>query len=114
MRESAGVRRSTSHDTQTHREVHGQPQSNPHPSSPSSKAASSIRYFEFIGGGSRKFWEISLTGNSFTVRFGRIGTAGQSQTKSFADDAKAKREADSLIAEKLKKGYQEARAAGPS
>ena len=41
------------------------------------------------------------------VRFGRIGTAGQSQTKSFANDAKAQHEADKLIAEKLKKGYVE-------
>jgi predicted DNA-binding WGR domain protein len=66
-----------------------------------------VRHFEFIGGSSRKFWEISFTGNSFTVRFGRIGTAGQSQTKTFADDTKAQREAENLIAEKLKKGYKE-------
>ena len=57
----------------------------------------------------RKFWEISLSGNSFTVRFGRIGTAGQSQTKTFADEARAKREAENLVAEKLKKGYVEQR-----
>jgi len=68
---------------------------------------SSVRRFEFIGGSSRKFWEISVTGNSFTVRFGRIGTAGQSQTKTFADEAKAQREAESLIGEKVKKGYME-------
>ena len=43
------------------------------------------------------------------MRFGRIGTAGQSQTKTFADEAKAKREAENLIAEKLKKGYVEQR-----
>ena len=65
------------------------------------------RRFEFVGGSSQKFWEISLSGNSFTVRFGRIGTAGQSQTKSFADEVKAKGEAESLIAEKVKKGYTE-------
>lgn len=68
-------------------------------------ATGSARRFEFVGGSSRKFWEISVSGNSFTVRFGRIGTAGQSQTKSFADDDKAKREAEKLIAEKVKKGY---------
>jgi predicted DNA-binding WGR domain protein len=67
----------------------------------------SVRYFEFIGGGSRKFWEISVGGKSFTVRFGRIGTAGQLQTKTFADEAKAKHEAEKLIAEKVKKGYVE-------
>jgi predicted DNA-binding WGR domain protein len=60
-----------------------------------------------VGGSSQKFWEISVTGNSFTVRFGRIGTAGQSQTKSFVDEAKAKREGENLIAEKVKKGYME-------
>jgi predicted DNA-binding WGR domain protein len=67
----------------------------------------SARRFEFTSGSSNKFWEISPSGNSFTVRFGRLGTAGQSQTKSFADEAKAKHEADHLVAEKLKKGYQE-------
>jgi predicted DNA-binding WGR domain protein len=69
--------------------------------------AGSSRRFEFIGGGSQKFWEISIAGKSFAVRFGRIGTAGQSQTKSFADEEKAKREAEKLIAEKVKKGYVE-------
>jgi predicted DNA-binding WGR domain protein len=41
------------------------------------------------------------------VRFGRLGTAGQSQTKSFDDDASARLEAETLIAQKLKKGYVE-------
>jgi predicted DNA-binding WGR domain protein len=68
---------------------------------------SSVRRFEFTSGSSNKFWEISLSGNSFTVRFGRLGTAGQSQMKSFSDEQKAKHEADHLVAEKLKKGYQE-------
>ena len=76
------------------------------PPTPAKKTAST-RYFEFIGGSSRKFWEITVSGNSFTVRFGRIGTAGQSQTKSFSDPAAAEHEANALIAEKLKKGYQE-------
>jgi predicted DNA-binding WGR domain protein len=67
----------------------------------------STRRFEFVSGPSRKFWEISTSGNSFTVRFGRLGTSGQSQTKSFKDDAGARREAESLIAQKLKKGYVE-------
>ena len=71
------------------------------------RAATSVRRFEFVSGSSQKFWEISVTGNSFTVRFGRIGTAGQSQTKSFADEGKAKREMEGLIAEKVKKGYLE-------
>jgi predicted DNA-binding WGR domain protein len=79
----------------------------PEPAPAAAGAGGPARRFEFIGGASRKFWEISVAGNSFTVRFGRLGTAGQSQTKSFADEAKAKREAETLIAEKLKKGYAE-------
>ncbi len=79
----------------------------PRPAPPS--LPGSVRHFEFIGGSSRKFWEISLSGNSFTVRFGRIGTAGQSQTKTFGDEAKAKREGENLIGEKVKKGYVEKR-----
>jgi predicted DNA-binding WGR domain protein len=41
------------------------------------------------------------------VRFGRIGTAGQAQTKSFGDINVAHREAEKLIAAKVRKGYQE-------
>jgi len=79
----------------------------PPPLTPVVSTPGLVRHFEFVGGSSRKFWEISLAGNSFTVRFGRIGTPGQSQTKTFADEARAKREADGLIAEKVKKGYVE-------
>ena len=51
------------------------------------------RRFEFIGGTSAKFWEVGVTGASVTVRYGRLGTQGQSQIKSLADAA-ARREAD--------------------
>jgi predicted DNA-binding WGR domain protein len=79
----------------------------PPPSPVAKAAAGTVRHFEFVAGSLRKFWEISQSGNSFTVRFGRIGTAGQSQTKTFADEARAKRETEALIGEKLKKGYVE-------
>jgi predicted DNA-binding WGR domain protein len=65
------------------------------------------RRFEFIEGNSSKFWEVTLSDTSFTVRFGRIGALGQSQSKSFADPTQARREAEKLIAEKMKKGYVE-------
>ena len=84
-----------------------QKQSEPPPVPGPSSAEGPIRHFEFISGASRKFWEISLSENTFTVRFGRIGTLGQCQTKRFADEAQAKREADKLIEEKTKKGYVE-------
>jgi predicted DNA-binding WGR domain protein len=73
---------------------------------PASTGASTRR-FEFVSGASCKFWEISTSNNSFTVRFGRLGTTGQSQTKSFANDASARREVESLITQKLNKGYIE-------
>ena len=59
-------------------------------------------------GKSNKFWEIEVDGKSFTVRYGRIGTNGQTQTKTFPDEARTTREAQKLIAEKVKKGYTEA------
>jgi len=65
------------------------------------------RYFEFIGGGSSKFWRATVAGNQFTVHYGRIGTNGQTLTKTFATEADAQREANKLIAEKLRKGYVE-------
>jgi predicted DNA-binding WGR domain protein len=69
--------------------------------------STSARRFEFVGGSSRKFWEVSQAGASISVRFGRIGTAGQEQSKTFADESGAAREIERLIAEKVKKGYVE-------
>jgi predicted DNA-binding WGR domain protein len=65
------------------------------------------RYFEFTAGTSQKFWEISVDGPEHTVRFGRIGAAGQSKTKTFSDAAAAARDAARLVKEKLAKGYVE-------
>lgn len=59
----------------------------------------------FITGNS--FWYIELRGNSFSITFGRIGAAGQTQHKEFDDEATARQEHDRAIAEKLKKGYRE-------
>src|SRR4051812_36575731 len=61
--------------------------------------------YEFSEGRSNKFWQIELSGASFTTTFGRIGAAGQSSTKTFESAAKAKLEYDKLVAEKVKKGY---------
>lgn len=61
--------------------------------------------YEFKDGKSNKFWEIELEDESFTTKWGRIGTAGQETTKDFDSRADAKREYDKLIAEKVKKGY---------
>lgn len=54
---------------------------------------------------SSKFWKIDQEGPSHTVTYGRIGSAGQSATKSFPSEEAAKKDAEKLIREKLGKGY---------
>jgi predicted DNA-binding WGR domain protein len=70
-----------------------------------------VRRFELVEGGSSKFWEISVEGASYTVRFGRIGTGGQTQTRTLGGEAEARAAAEKLVAEKTKKGYLEVGAA---
>jgi predicted DNA-binding WGR domain protein len=65
------------------------------------------RHFEFVEGTSSKFWEIERAGRDITTRWGRIGTAGQSKTKTFADDAAAMKEYEKLLVEKTRAGYVE-------
>jgi len=62
--------------------------------------------YELKDGSSNKFWDITLSGESFTTRWGRIGTDGQEKTWSFDDAATARKEYDKLVREKVKKGYQ--------
>jgi predicted DNA-binding WGR domain protein len=61
--------------------------------------------YEFSEGSSNKFWEINLSGKSFTTTYGKIGTDGQTTIKTWKDNAEAKKEYDKLVAEKTKKGY---------
>ena len=65
------------------------------------------RHFEFVEGSSSKFWEVTAKDNAVTVRYGRIGSGGQTQSKSFGDTAAAQKHADKLIAAKTQKGYSE-------
>src|ERR1044071_6491608 len=62
--------------------------------------------YEFSEGSSNKFWDITLTGKSFTTTYGKIGANGQTTIKPFGSDADAKKEHDKLVAEKTKKGYK--------
>src|SRR4051794_20494605 len=66
-----------------------------------------MRTFEYSDASSHKFWNIELQGKSFTVTYGRIGSKGQTQTKKFADEARAQKEHDKLVQEKQSKGYRE-------
>ncbi len=65
-----------------------------------------MRRYEFVEGSSSKFWEIELEGESFTTRWGRIGTDGQEKTQDFDSEAEARKAHDKVIAEKEKKGYR--------
>jgi len=66
-----------------------------------------MRRFELIEGTASKFWEVEQVDAELNIRWGRIGTAGQSQTKSFADAAKAGTALTKLVTEKTGKGYSE-------
>jgi predicted DNA-binding WGR domain protein len=70
---------------------------------PAVVADSGARRFEMDG----KFWEISVDGASHTVRFGKVGAAGQEKTKGFDNEAAAQKDAEQLIKEKTGKGYEE-------
>lgn len=66
-----------------------------------------MRRFEYVGGTSPKFWEISRSAAEVTVTFGRIGTNGQTQVKDIGTEAAAIAHVDKLVAEKVGKGYVE-------
>jgi predicted DNA-binding WGR domain protein/cell wall assembly regulator SMI1 len=65
-------------------------------------------------GGSNKFWEGTVDGDAITVRFGKIGSDGQTKTTKFASAAEAGKELAKLIKQKLAKGYVEAASAAPT
>lgn len=80
------------------------------PSKPKEAApptSATARRFEFDDGASSKFWEVAVSGVEVTVRFGKTGANGQTQTKAFADAAAAERHVEKLVEEKTGKGYQE-------
>ncbi len=76
-------------------------------SPPAPAASAKPRHFEFVAGTSSKFWEVSQTGNTLTTRWGRIGSAGQSNTKSLADPPAAAKAVAALIQKKTAEGYVE-------
>lgn len=73
------------------------------------------KYLEFIGidaqrktRDSKKFWEVEVKGKSVYVRYGRLGTDGVTTIKKFSAVSAAEDFASKAVAEKMKKGYQEA------
>lgn len=70
-------------------------------------SSASTRAFEFKDDKSSKFWEITQTGSTVTVRYGKTGTNGQTQEKVFDDESAASKHVTKLITEKTGKGYLE-------
>lgn len=64
-------------------------------------------YLEFseIASNSHKFYEVIVKSTEVSIRFGRIGEQGQTQTKIYTTSEQAQREAEKKIREKLRKGY---------
>jgi predicted DNA-binding WGR domain protein len=65
-------------------------------------------YLECVEGGSSKFYEITLSGTEVNSRYGKIGTSGQTTSKSFDTVEKAKAFYDKTLKEKMSKGYHQA------
>ncbi|MBW9233440.1 WGR domain-containing protein [Leptospira santarosai] len=65
------------------------------------------KYLTYQDEGSNKFWSIDVSGSTFTVTFGKVGSSGQSSVKTFDDEQECLKEAEKLLREKLKKGYLE-------
>ncbi len=80
--------------------------STPKPKAKQQASAEGTRRYECVEGSSKKFWKVSVSGCDVTVVYGRLGTDGQSKTKSYASAQEARREADNLVAEKTAKGYK--------
>ncbi len=54
---------------------------------------------------SDKFWQVVQEGSTLNISYGKTGTAGQKNIKTFDSIYKAEKERDKLITEKLGKGY---------
>ena len=66
-----------------------------------------MKHFIYQDEKSHKFWAVEQQGNELHICWGKVGTKGQNQVKSFADAAAAAKAELKLIAEKVKKGYVE-------
>jgi predicted DNA-binding WGR domain protein len=58
--------------------------------------------------GEHKFYELTTHETSYLVRYGRIGTNGQTKLSEFETADAMLKSADKTIVEKIKKGYQQA------
>ncbi|MFE9858460.1 DUF4132 domain-containing protein [Streptomyces sp. NPDC005780] len=73
-----------------------------------------MRRWEYVEGSASKFWETGADGSVVTVRYGRCGSEGRTQTKEYASAEAADAQVAKSIAEKERKGYREVGASGSS
>lgn len=59
----------------------------------------------FSEGSSNKFWRAKVDGGELTTNWGRVGTDGQSKTKSYGGASDALAELEKQASKKRKKGY---------
>ena len=73
---------------------------------PKSSRISSWSRYEFKEGSSNKFWEVKKRGKTYSVRYGRIGTAGRSMDTQMESSTQAAMKVANMIDSKLSKGYR--------
>eukprot|EP00757_Euglenozoa_sp_SAG-D1_P009229 gene9229-18370_t len=71
-----------------------------------------VTRLEFQEGNSSKFWEISQSGGKLTIKYGKLGSGGQTTLKDLGTADKAKKQLEKEIAGKKKKGYAEVASGG--
>ena len=70
--------------------------------------ADEVTYLELSEGSAHKFYEVAVRDAEVVVRFGRIGDAGQVQSKAHPSAEAARADAAKKVAEKKRKGYEPA------
>lgn len=75
------------------------------PQSAAAAGENSTRRFQLVEGSTAKFWEVEGAGSLLTVRYGKLGTTGQTQTKDLGSVEAVSKQMEQLIKEKSKKGY---------
>ena len=66
------------------------------------------RNFVYDDGKSNKYWNIEISGKTYTVNYGKVGAPkGQSTTKEFDSEEDCTKAAEKVIKEKTGKGYVE-------
>jgi predicted DNA-binding WGR domain protein len=69
--------------------------------------AKKIRNFIYEDDKTSKFWIIEIDGKSYTVKYGKTGTNGQTSSKEFDSAEACLKAAEKVIKEKTGKGYIE-------